>query len=81
MQFVLAEVTPEGIRFHEVRRRTDDRVTVGGAEVVDRAAVEARAEAQAQLVRREEERRVAREALAKATRETLSRRNPVMTTD
>lgn len=77
MQFVLAEVTPEGIRFHEVRRRTDDRVTVGGAEVIDRAAVEA----QAQLVRREEERRLAREALARATRETLSRRNPVMTTD
>lgn len=81
MQFVLAEVTPSGIRFHEVRRRTDDRVTVGGAEVIDRAAVAARAEAQAQLARREEERRVAREALAKATRETLSRRNPVMTTD
>jgi hypothetical protein len=81
MQFVLAEVTPDGIRFHEVRRRTDDQVTVGGAEVVDRAAVLARVEADQEMARREQQRRVAREALARAARETLSRRNPVMTTD
>lgn len=73
-RFLLAEVAPDGIRFHDVRRRTDDRVTVGSAEVVDRDAVDTK-------VRSDEANRVAAEALAKATRETLSRRNPVTTTD
>lgn len=81
MQFVLAEVTSEGIRFHEVRRRTDDRVTVHGAEVIDRASVEAKLRAEEEVARREEQRRLAQEALARAARETLSRRNPVQTTD
>jgi len=66
-ELMVAEVTPEGIRLHAVRRRTDDRVTVGGAEVIDRATIEAR--------------QMAQERLARAEREMLSRRNPVMTTD
>jgi hypothetical protein len=80
-QFVVAEVTRDGIRFHDVRRRTDDRVTVGGAEVADRAAFEAKARADDEAKQREEDRRRAEEALARAQRETLSRRNPVLTTD
>jgi hypothetical protein len=81
MQFVLAEVTGEGIRFHEVRRRTDDRLTVGRAEVIDRNTMAARIQAEEEAASREEQRRQAQEALARAVRETLSRRNPVQTTD
>lgn len=81
MQFVLAEVTPEGIRFHEVRRRTDDKVTVGGAELVDRAAMVAQWQAEDEAAEREAQRKLAADALARAARETLSRRNPVQTTD
>jgi hypothetical protein len=110
-QFVVAEVTGEGIRLHAVRRRTDDRVTVAGAEVIDRATVNARqaeesarreqaaAQARASAAREAEAAarrkaadghalaeeqalvQMATAALAVAARETLSRRNPVMTTD
>lgn len=74
MRFMIAEVVAnEGIRIHDVRRRTDDRVTVGRAEVIDQAAMDA--------VRREELERQMTQALARAERETLSRRNPVQTTD
>lgn len=41
VQFVVCEVTPAGLRFHEVRRRTDNRITVHGADTLDRAAIEA----------------------------------------
>lgn len=88
-QLVVAEVTPHGIRFHSVRRRTDDRVTVGGVEVIDRAAVEAQSAHAVQRLDRlpphvadeDAARREAAEVLARAARETLSRRNPALTTD
>jgi hypothetical protein len=74
-RFVIAEVLPgDGIRFHDVRRRTDDRVTVGGAEVVNLAAVR-------EAVRREEVARQAAEARRRAEADTLSLRRPVWTTD
>jgi hypothetical protein len=74
-RLVIAEVLPsEGIRFHDVRRRSDDRVTVGGADVIDRAAFD-------EAERREVAERQATMALARAERETLSTRSPVWTTD
>lgn len=84
-QFVVAEVTKEGIRFHPIRRRTDDRVTVATAEIMDRASVEAREATEkrvaATALQRAEDRAAAEVALARLTREVLSRRNPVTTTD
>ncbi|MCC6217862.1 MAG: hypothetical protein IT376_23595 [Polyangiaceae bacterium] len=106
-QFVVAEVTPEGVRFHLVRRRSDERVTVHGTDTINRAAVEAQEKAQALAVARAAEQdaanarrsantpmdqaeqkaamvelvMVAAAALRRAERETLSTRNPVMTTD
>jgi hypothetical protein len=102
IEFVVCEITPAGLRFHEVRRRTDDRITMRGAQTMDREAVEARARAEAQAAadhaKQEAERSAmvaapvddaplvdlvgrAVTALARAERETLSRRNPVRTTD
>lgn len=72
-QFMIAEVTPAGLRFHAIRRRTDDRMTVSGAETIDRATVDAeqhRAMAAAEAAR-----------LARLVRETISRQNPLTTTD
>ena len=81
IRFVVAEVVVEkGIRFHTIRRRTDERLTVGGAEVMDRASMDTRVQA-LQATREAEIRRQAVQALARAERETLSRRNPVWTTD
>jgi hypothetical protein len=74
-RFVIAEVLPgEGIRFHDVRRRTDDRVTVGGAEVIDLTAIR-------EAARREEVARQAAETRRRAKAEALSLRRPVWTTD
>lgn len=73
-QFVVAEVSTAnaGIRFHIVRRRTDDRVTVAGSERYDAASIEAN---------REVLRQRALEAIEHAKQVTISRRNPVRTTD
>lgn len=69
--WVIGEVTPEGVRFHKVRRRqADDKVALQGLGVIDNHAVDA-----------ERAGREAAEALARAERETLSRRSPVLSTD
>lgn len=99
-QFVVAEIVGDELRFHAVRRRTDDRVTVSGVEVVTRASLEARQRADAARIESERQAemrasedaertrattealaRAAVVALASAARETVSRRNPVATTD
>jgi hypothetical protein len=99
-QFVVAELVEGALRFHAVRRRSDDKVTVGGVEVVDRASVDARDRLDAQRAEAEQRAVVARaedaersramaealaqaavRALTSASRETVSRRNPVATTD
>lgn len=83
-EFVVAEVTPEGVRFHRVRRRLDNRITVSGATVFDRAAIEAIKDEEQRavlLAREEEERRAATAAIERAARETLTRLNPIFTTD
>lgn len=84
-QFVIAEITDEGLRFHPVRRRRDDRISVGGVEVIDQATAEAMRRdeaARAEAGRRAEEaRRAMAEAIERSARETISRRNPVATTD
>ena len=78
VRFVVAEVVRgQGIRLHDVWYRTDERVSVGGVEVVDRATLDRAVED----ARAAEQRRQAALALARAERETLSRRNPVWTTD
>src|SRR5690606_3189182 len=64
-RFVVAEVAPDSIRLHQVRHRLDGGVSVGGVEVLDPERYDAR--------KREIERH-AREALARAERQTLSRR-------
>jgi hypothetical protein len=75
IRFVVAEVVPgEGIRFHRVRRRTDDRVSVDGAVVAD-------GHDSIGIGSAEELSNRAARALARAERETVSRRNPVSTTD
>jgi len=88
--FVVAESTPAGIRFHDLRLRHDTRLAVRGAETLDLAAVEAA------LGRRDALVPAGREtsdgsleallapltaALSRAERITVSRSNPVRTTD
>ena len=74
IRFVVAEVVPgEGVRLHRVRRRTDDKTSVDGMLTYDAAAA-------AELTN-EELRRRTELALLRAERETLSRRNPIQTTD
>ncbi len=69
--WVIAEVTADGVRFHKVRRRqADDRVALHGLGVIDNAAVDAERAA-----------REAADALARAERQTISRRSPVLSTD
>lgn len=69
--WVIAEVTTEGVRFHKVRRRqADDKVALQGLGVIDNAAVDSERAA-----------REAAEQMARAERQTISRRSPVLTTD
>ena len=115
--FVIAEITSGGVRFHEVRRRRDGRVTVREPAAADGAATtgddshpsagfravgrglassasdagvdpsEAARDlgtivvAVAVSLARASEERAARRAIQRAERETLSKRNPVQTTD
>lgn len=69
--WVIAEVVPDGLRFHKVRRRkTDDKVALHGLGVIDNVGVDAERQA-----------REAAEALRRAASQTVSRRQPVLTTD
>lgn len=74
--FVVGEIGPDGIRFHEVRLRvTDGRLALRGSAAFDLAAIEA------ERVVMEQRARDLAEALARAERETLLRTRPVFTTD
>jgi hypothetical protein len=79
--FAVAEVASQGIRLHADRFRLDGGLTVQGVATIDRAAMDelaARERAEALAV---EERARLTAALARAERQTLSRTNPVRTTD
>lgn len=95
-QFIVAEVNDAepAVRFHTVRRRSDDRVSVGGADVISDASLAAlktsdasalavvkAAEDRRLQVGAEEQRRMVLASLAKAMRETVTTVNPVATTD
>jgi hypothetical protein len=75
--FSVAEIGPDGIRFHIARMRASDgKPAIGAAAVVDPNAYEA-----ADVARRERAERETREALQRAERQTVSRTQPVFTTD
>jgi hypothetical protein len=92
-KFVIAEVVQgKGIRLHHARRRSDDKVTIGGAIVVDRSDYE-RAVAAARRTKErteakeneaivtDQERELAKRALAVVALAAVSAANPVLTTD
>lgn len=82
VSFVVAEAVPgAGVRFHDARVTRDGRVFVGGIEVVDRASVERARQQALDDALREAAQRQAEEAQRRVERETLSRRNPIWTTD
>jgi hypothetical protein len=75
--FAIAEIGPDGIRFHIARMRAlDGKPAVRAAAVVDRETYEA-----ADVARRERARRETQEALQRAERHSVSRTQPVFTTD
>ena len=69
--FAIGEAGPDGIRVHRVRlRKTDGKVAVRGIAALDPESIEA-----------ERVRRMAEEALRRAAYDTVTRTNPVYTTD
>jgi len=75
--FAVAEIGPDGIRFHIARMRAlDGKPAVRAAAVVDPDAYEA-----ADVARQERARRETQEALQRAERHSVSRTQPVFTTD
>ena len=69
--FAIGEAGPDGIRVHRVRlRKTDGKIAVRGIAALDPESIEA-----------ERLRRMAEEALRRAAYETVTRTNPVYTTD
>jgi len=75
--FAVAEIGPDGIRFHIARMRAlDGKPAIGAAAVVDPNAYEA-----ADVERRERAERETQEALQRAERHSVSRTQPVFTTD
>lgn len=75
--FSVAEIGPDGIRFHIARMRAlDGKPAVRAAAVVDANAYEA-----ADVERRERARRETQEALQRAERHSVTRTQPVFTTD
>lgn len=75
--FAVAEIGPDGIRFHIARMRAlDGKPAVRAAAVVDPETYEA-----ADVERRERARRESEEALQRAERHSVSRTQPVFTTD
>lgn len=75
--FTVAEIGPDGIRFHVARMRAlDGKPAIRAAAVVDPEAYVA-----ADSERRERAERETREALQRAERHSVSRTQPVFTTD
>jgi hypothetical protein len=75
--FSVAEIGPDGIRFHIARMRAlDGKAAINAAAVVDPNAYEA-----ADVARRERAERETQEALQRAERHSVSRTQPVFTTD
>jgi hypothetical protein len=75
--FAVAEIGPDGIRFHIARMRAlDGKPAINAAAVVDPNAYEA-----ADVARRERAERETQEALQRAERHSVSRTQPVFTTD
>lgn len=73
-EFTIAECGPDGIRLHQVRRRVfDDRISVQGAVLVN--------DEEYDIAAKERARREARAALERAQRQTISRTQPVWTSD
>jgi hypothetical protein len=91
-EFVIAELRPEGARFHFARLgKTDGRVRVNGyagfdqetLDVAERAERERQVqhEAALQLAERERQTREVAEAVRRAEQKTISRRRPLFFTD
>ncbi len=75
--FTVGEIGPDGIRFHVARMRAlDGKPAIHSAAVVDPKTYEA-----ADAERQERVQREAQEALQRAERQTVSRTQPVFTTD
>src|ERR1700686_167288 len=75
--FAIAEIGPDGIRFHIARMRAlDGKAAINAAAVVDPNAYEV-----ADVARRERAERETQEALQRAERHSVSRTQPVFTTD
>jgi hypothetical protein len=75
--FAVAELGPDGVRFHIVRVRvTDGKPALNASAVVTPEAYRT-----ADAERREAARRQLAEALARAERQTVSKTRPVFTTD
>lgn len=75
--FAVGEIGPDGIRFHVARMRAlDGKPAIHSAAVVDPETYEA-----ADMERRERAMRETQEALQRAERQTVSRTQPVFTTD
>lgn len=72
--FVIAELGPDGVRFHKIRYRTDGQLSVRGMVILDSATYQAALDAEAR-------RRQAEEAVSSAERFAITRRSPIVTTD